>query len=75
MMEGTFKSVPDVIMNELTRKQREALYKVLVDLLFSLDIINIGILLMRIQSGDPKLIEDIVEKIKKFLKEQNYDVL
>ncbi|KAK0172134.1 hypothetical protein PV328_005490 [Microctonus aethiopoides] len=70
IMRKNFKSVPDIIMNNLTSAQRKALYIDLVRLLSSRKIICLEILLARLSAGDPSLIKDIGNIIRKFIKKQ-----
>ncbi|KAK0179920.1 hypothetical protein PV327_005618 [Microctonus hyperodae] len=74
MMDGTFKSVPQIIMTELTDEQRYALFKDIVNFLIYSDIMNIAMLVIRLKAGDVTLINDLVKLIRKFLQEIDYDV-
>lgn len=74
MMDGSFKSVPDIIMTETTDAQRQALFEDVVSLLNAENIYNISMLILRLNSGDLTLISDLQKLIRKFMEKNHYQV-
>ncbi|KAK0098503.1 hypothetical protein PV326_007764 [Microctonus aethiopoides] len=52
MMDGSFKSVPDIILTETTDAQRQALFEDIVNLLNAENIYNISMLILRLNSDE-----------------------
>lgn len=67
-MDGTFKSVPYIIQNELTEKQKENLLRDLWSLINERNIYTVATLLMTTQTTEGRaIITEIKEILWKFI--------